>query len=280
MSYEAREWVWDHSSSKGTARMVLALIADRCRDRRCIAYASLPTLMKRANASRTAVRDALAKLVVSGELVQLADRRGPRGETYYHLPITASFLTDQAAEEDRIPTPQGDRIPTPGVPESDPSGAFEEGLDNGPGDRIPTLGGTGFRLPEGTDSDPQNGSEPKVNGKSSSSASLITVAEWEIDDGTQVWLRDHGHLARLGEHGLRMADEKWRSYRATWTPRSAAAWGADWRIWIAREHTPAPERTAPRALSGGAAPFAGGMTRAEAHTAALLAALDEPTETE
>ncbi|MEU2484901.1 helix-turn-helix domain-containing protein [Streptomyces sp. NPDC012617] len=277
MSYDAREWVWDHSSSKGTARMVLALIADRCLDRRCIAYASVPTLMKRANASRTAVRDALTKLIASGELAQLVGRKGPRGETYYHLPIAASFLTDQGTEGDRNPTPQGDRIPTLGGPESDPADAFEGGPDNGPGDQIPTPGGTGFRPSGSTDSDPQNGSEPKENGKSSSSASLIAAAQWEIDDATRAWLRHQGQLARLGEHGLRAADEKWRSYRATWGPRPAAAWAADWRSWIAREDTPTPERPHLRALPGGAAPLAGGMTRAEAHTAALLAALDEPT---
>jgi hypothetical protein len=107
MSYDAREWVWDHSNSKGTARMVLALIADRCRDRRCIAYASVPTLMKRSNASRTAVRDALTKLIASGELTQLVGRKGPRGETYYHLPIAASFLADQADEGDRNSAPAG-----------------------------------------------------------------------------------------------------------------------------------------------------------------------------
>ncbi|MFI9580425.1 helix-turn-helix domain-containing protein [Streptomyces sp. NPDC052236] len=269
MSYDAREWVWDHSSSKGTARMVLALIADRCRDRNCIAYASVPALMKRANASRTAVRDALTKLIASGELVQLVGRKGPRGETYYHLPIAVSFLADQAAK--------GDRIPTLGGPESDPADTFEGRPDNDPGGRIPTPEGTGLRPSEGTDSDPQNHREPKVNGKSSSSAFPITAVEWEIDDATRTWLGHHGHLARLGEHGLRAADEKWRTYRATWAPRPATAWGADWRTWIARERTTAPERPNLYALPGGAGPLAGGMTRAEAHTAALLAALDEPT---
>lgn len=277
MSYDAREWVWNHSSSKGTARMVLALIADRCRDRSCIAYASVPTLMKRANASRTAVRDALTNLIASGELVQLVGRKGPRGETYYHLPSAASLLAGQVAEGSRNSALQGDRIPTLDGPESDPADTYEGGPDDDPGRRIPTPGGIGFRPFGGPDSDPQNHSEPKVNGKSSSSSSPITAVEWEIDDATRTWLGHHGHLARLGEHGLRAADEKWRTYRATWTPRPAAAWGADWRTWIARERAPAPEQPNLHALPGGAAPGAGGMTRAEAHTAALLAALDEPT---
>ncbi|WP_247192280.1 helix-turn-helix domain-containing protein [Streptomyces scabiei] len=146
MSYDAREWVWDHSHSKGTARMVLALIADRCRDRHCVAYASVPTLMKRANASRTAVRDALAKLIASGELVQVRNRKGPRGETYYLLPVAARFLADQAEEGDRNAAPRGDRIPTLG-------GRNPTLPSMSRGKRIPTPG-NGIRPPGGTESGP------------------------------------------------------------------------------------------------------------------------------
>ncbi|MFD5257479.1 helix-turn-helix domain-containing protein [Streptomyces bobili] len=280
MSYDAREWVWDHSHSKGTARMVLALIADRCRDRHCVAYASVPTLMKRANASRTAVRDALAKLIADGELRQFPDRKGPRGETYYCLPIAALFLAEQAREGDQNPPLPGDQILTPGGPESDPANPFEEGPDSGPGERNPALRGYGFRPEGGADSDPQNRREPKVNGKSSSSAPLISAIEWQIDANARAWLQQHGHLDRLGENALHTADEKWRTYRSSWAPRTADAWAADWRAWITREHTPAPVRPNLYALPGGTPAPTTGMTRSEAHMAALLAALDEPTGTE
>lgn len=272
MSLDAREWVWDHSRSKGTARMVLALISDRCRDRSCVAYASVPTLMKRANASRTAVRDALAKLIADGELVQLASRKGPRGETYYCLPEAARFLAEQAVKGDQNPTLEGS--------ESDPANPFEEGPESGPGERNPTPGGYGFRPVGGTDSDPQNSREPKVNGKSSSSAPLISVDQWQIDDGARAWLQHHGHLDRLGADAVRSADEKWRTYRAPWAPRTAAAWAADWRAWITREHTPTPGRPNLYALPGSTPTKPSGMTRSEQHMAALLAALDEPTGTE
>ncbi|MDQ1037664.1 hypothetical protein QFZ75_004080 [Streptomyces sp. V3I8] len=152
MSYDAREWVWDHSRSKGTSRMVLTLIADRCRDRHCVAYASVPTLMKRANASRTAVREALAKLIDSGELVQLPDRKGPRGETYYLLPDAARFLAEQVREGDRNPAPHGGRIPTLGGSESDPAEHVEGGAESDPGEQNPT--------PRGTDSDPRGAQIP------------------------------------------------------------------------------------------------------------------------
>ncbi|MFJ9567744.1 helix-turn-helix domain-containing protein [Streptomyces fuscichromogenes] len=278
MSYDAREWVWDHSRSKGTARMVLALIADRCLDGRCIAYASVPTLMKRANASRTAVRDALDKLAVSGELVQLADRKGPRGETYYHLPNAARFLAEQAAGGDRDPALTGDRNPILEGADSDPASPLEGGPESGPGAHNPALRGDEFRHGAGPESVPQNGREPKVNGKSSSSAPLITADQWQIDDDARAWLQHHGHLDRLGEPALQAAHEKWRTYRATYPPRTAAAWAADWRTWIAREHTPTPGRPHLYALPGPTAPP--GMTRSEAHMAALLAALDNQTGTE
>ncbi|MFD9070087.1 helix-turn-helix domain-containing protein [Streptomyces lasiicapitis] len=272
MSHDARTWVWDHSRSKGTARLVLALIADRCVDRRCIAYASVPALMKRANASRTAVRDALDKLILAGELKRLDDRKGPRGETYYKLAEAAQYLAEQAAEG-------GGQSALAG-PESGPSRALGGGPEDSPGERIPAPGGRRFRPGGGTGSGPQNSREPKVNGKSSSSAPLIPAAEWQIDDATQAWLDQDGQLSRLGEHALRIADDKWRTYRAAWAPRVAAAWACDWRAWIAREHTPTPGRPHLRALPGGDAPAApAGMTRAEQHTTALLAALGEPTGT-
>lgn len=283
MSFDAREWVWDHSQSKGTARMVLALIADRCVDERCIAYASVPTLMKRANASRTAVREALAKLAARGELMPLAHRKGPRGETYYQLPEAARFLARQTTEGDRNPAPQGDPNPTLEGTESDPADPFEAEPESDPGQRIPTPGGDGFRPVGGTDSDPQNGREPKVNGKSSSSAPLIAAEQWEIDEGARVWLQREGHLDRLGERALSSAHEKWRAYRAAYPPRTAGAWAADWRSWIAREHTPAPGRPNLYAVPGESAAASAPpsrMTRSEAHMAALLAALDEPTGTE
>lgn len=58
----------------------------------------------------------------------------------------------------------------------------------------------------------------------------------------------------------------------------ADAWAADWRSWVAREH--APGRPNLYAVPGKRPAAPSGMTRAEAHTAALLAALDEPTGTE
>ncbi|MEU6825587.1 helix-turn-helix domain-containing protein [Streptomyces atriruber] len=267
MSHDARTWVWDHSYSKGTARLVLALIADRCLDRNCIAYASVPALMKRANASRSAVRDALNKLVEEGELRRIPHRKGPRGETYYQLLEAARHLAGQAAEEDQIPPREG--------PASDPIDRVLTGPGDAPGDRTPAPGRAGYQPSQGTDSSPQNSSELSLNGKSSSSAAPITATEWQIDDATEAWLEREGHARRLGRDGLRAADDKWRTYRSSWAPRVAAAWAADWRSWIAREHTPTPERPQLRVLPGEAGnTHAPRMTRAETYMAALVDAVN------
>ncbi|MFI1419307.1 helix-turn-helix domain-containing protein [Streptomyces sp. NPDC020731] len=275
MSHDAREWVWEHSRSKGTARMVLTLIADRCIDGRCIAYASVTALMKRANASRTAVRDALDKLIADGELVQIPDRRGPRGETYYCLPMAARALADQSVDEGPVTDPSKGQIPTPGGSVTDPSGGPTAGPESDPGGHNPAPGGAGIRTLGGTDSGPQNRREPKANGSSSSSAAPIPVDAWQIDDDARAWLQRDGHLDRLGEAALHTADMKWRAYRATSQPRSAAAWAADWRAWISRERAPQPGRRASYGPPGNPSPAPPrGMTRAQAHTAALLAALE------
>jgi len=113
---------------------------------------------------------------------------------------------------------------------------------------------------------------------SSGGAAVTSAAEWQVDPATHTWARQQGHLDRLGEQGLQAADAKWRAHRAGFKPRPAAAWAADWRSWVAREHPPG--RPNLYAVPGTGPGQPGGMTRAEAHTAALLAALNEPTGTE
>ncbi|MEV5506625.1 helix-turn-helix domain-containing protein [Streptomyces orinoci] len=302
MSVDAREWGWEHSSSRGVARLVLLSIADRVPDGQCVAWASLASLIQRTNASRTAVRTALIALAESGELELLDDLEGPQRATVYRLPRAAAWLAKVAAakkdDPDAYVEPPADTDPVPELDEeakrrlrrygiwpkkgteSDPSRRNPTGAESDPSRRIPTPRRVGIRTKEGTDSVPQNQSEPKVNRKGSSSggAAVTSASEWQVDPASHTWARQQGHLDRLGEAGLQAADAKWRAHRADFKPRSAAAWAADWRSWVAREHAPArPNPSAPPG-SNGAAPA--GMTRAEAHTAALLAALGEPTGTE
>ncbi|MFJ6017595.1 helix-turn-helix domain-containing protein [Streptomyces sp. NPDC092952] len=299
MSSEAREWVWEHSTSRGAARLVLLSIADRVADEQCISYASLSSLAKRTRASVSTVREAVERLLLAGELEQLDDLVGPQRSTVYRMPLAAEAVTrtvheqqeyegsETTAEEEEPAGParlrlsglrrygirprevpeSGARVRNPAVPES------------GRSRRKPAQRGAGHRHGDVPVTGTQNRSEPDLNRRySSSGAAVLPAAEWRADPATHTWIRQQGHLDRLGEEGLRAADAKWRAHRAGHAPRPAETWAADWRSWVSREHT--PSRPNLYAVPGENTVAPGGMTRTQAHTAALLAALDEPTGTE
>ena len=306
MSGQARKWVWESSVSRGTARLILLSIADRIPDAQCVAYASITELMERTNASRNAVRTSLGLLADAGELEILSDYEGPQHSTVYRMPRPAAWLAKVAAAQKADPElrvediePLTDADPAPALTELDEerlcrhriwrttgseSGPRRQNLagsKSAPPRQNPTPRWGRKRPPSGSESDPQNCSEPKVNRRYSSSAAEVTSAtDWQVDDASLAWAQQQGHLDRLGEQGLQAADAKWRHYRSAGSPRPAAAWAADWRSWIAREHSPTSQRPNLYALPGGTSAPQVGMTKADLHMAALLAAVDEPTGTE
>ncbi|MHC5701982.1 helix-turn-helix domain-containing protein [Streptomyces tirandamycinicus] len=294
MSSDAREWVWEHSASRGTARLVLLSIADRVADEQCVSWASLSSLAKRTRASVSTVREAIDRLVDADELEQLDDLTGPQRSTVYRLPLAAKAVarakrgleedSDQASADDpeeevtlRLSVLRRYGIRPREVPESPARIRKPAVPETGRSRRKPAPRRTGNRHSDVPETGTQNRSEPDLNRRYSSGAAVTSAAEWQVDPATHAWARQQGHLDRLGEQGLQAADAKWRAHRAAFKPRPAEAWAADWRSWIAREH--APSRPNLYAVPGGSA-APSGMTRAEAHTAALLAALAEPTGTE
>ncbi|MBU7598927.1 helix-turn-helix domain-containing protein [Streptomyces sp. P38-E01] len=276
MSGPTREWVWEHSTSRGTARLVLLSIADRVVDEQCIAWASLSSLAKRTRASKSTVQAALVKLLSSDELEQVDGFTGPLRSTVYRLPLAAKQLSAGRAQ-DVTPAPGDDRLSALkrlGIrPREEPILAATYRNPDGP---IP---GTPVRdpVPRSTESrhtgvpDPGTQNRKEPNRRYNSSADAPTTADrWQVDAVARGWALRQGHLERLGEEGLAAADAKWRAHRATWGNRPATFWAADWRQWIAREH--APTSHGKRNVSS--------KTRAEAHTDALLAALAAADELE
>ncbi|GAA3196255.1 MULTISPECIES: helix-turn-helix domain-containing protein [Streptomyces] len=294
MSRDARAWVWDHSSSRGTARLVLLSIADRAADEQCISWASLSSLATRTNASVSTVREAIDRLLRSGELEQLDDLTGPQRSTVYRLPLAARAAAARAEDEEdgeqvseigpeatpalRISALRRYGIRPREVPESPARPRKPAVPKSSRSRRKPAPRRTGNQHSDVPETGTQNRSEPGLNRRYSSGAAVLSAAEWQVDTATRTWARQQGHLDRLGEQGLQEADTKWRAHRANFEPRPADAWAVDWRSWVAREH--APGRPNLYAVPGNAPATPGGMTRAEAHTAALLAALDESTGTE
>ncbi|MFF1422023.1 helix-turn-helix domain-containing protein [Streptomyces sp. NPDC058280] len=295
MSSDAREWVWEHSASRGNARLVMLSIADRVADEQCVSWASLSSLATRTRASVSTVREAIDRLLKAGELEQLDDFTGPQRSTVYRLPLAANAVAQALREQQddsdgaspdepeapltlRISALRRYGIRPREVPESAAKDRKPAGPETGTSRRKPAPRRSGNRHGAVPETGTQNRSEPDLNRRYSSSGAVTSASEWRVGPDTHTWARQQGHLDRLGEEGLAAADAKWRVHRSDWKPRSAGAWAADWRSWVAREH--APGRPNLYALPGNSAAQPGGMTRAEAHTAALLAALDEPTGTE
>lgn len=297
MSSDAREWVWEHSSSRGNARLIMLSIADRVADEQCISWASLSSLAGRTRASVSTVREAINRLAELGELEQLDDLTGPHRSTVYRLPLAAKAAAQAKRQQRGTNQPSTDKpevevalqvsvlrqygIRPREVPETPARVRKPAGPENGISRQKLAPPGAGNRHKKVPETGIQNRSEPDLNRRySRSSAGAISAGDWQIDPETHTWVRRQGHLDRLGQEGLAAADTKWRTHRADWKPRQAAAWAADWRSWVAREHAPGRPNLYALPGNGTGAGQPGGMTRTEAHTAALLAALDEPTGTE
>lgn len=71
MSDEARDWVWNHSQSKGVARLVMLAVADAATGPECWAVAGSTWLMQRTGASRNTVLEATRKMLATGELSEV-----------------------------------------------------------------------------------------------------------------------------------------------------------------------------------------------------------------
>ncbi|MDQ0758749.1 hypothetical protein [Streptomyces canus] len=135
MSLDAQDWVWEHSASKGTARLVLLAIADKASGPECSAYAGTTLLVKRANAARSSVVVAVDRLVASGELEVIEGRTGPRGETWYRLPKAVGHRREGGPKSGPVRNPDPSENRTPTGPESGPLGSENQtptGPESGP----------------------------------------------------------------------------------------------------------------------------------------------------
>ncbi|MGW7726279.1 hypothetical protein ACWGJ6_23455 [Streptomyces canus] len=135
MSLDAQDWVWEHSASKGTARLVLLAIADKASGPECSAYAGTTLLVRRSNAARSSVVVAVDKLVDSGELAVIEGKLGPRGETWYCLPKAVGHRRGGGPDSGPVRISDPSENETPTGPDSGPQGSENEtptGPDSGP----------------------------------------------------------------------------------------------------------------------------------------------------
>lgn len=77
-------WVWDHSSAKGTDRLVLLAIADNAADDGGNAYPSMRRLVAKTQLDERTVQRALKRLVLLGEL-SIRYGAGDHGQNIYRI---------------------------------------------------------------------------------------------------------------------------------------------------------------------------------------------------
>lgn len=128
MSLNATDWVWNHSTARGNALVVLLAIADKA-GADCTAYAGTAMLMQRTRAARSTVRGAVDALLASGELAVVEGITGPAGETVYRLPLAIGHVRTEGTGYRPGAVSGPARKPAPGGPDIGP----EEGRKPAPG---------------------------------------------------------------------------------------------------------------------------------------------------
>jgi hypothetical protein len=96
VSLKVSELVWEHSSHKGSEKLVHLAIARYCSDDGTGAWPSLQTLADDTGLTSRSVQTCLQALNASGELITRADR-GPRGCNLYAIPL--AFLLDASRKD-------------------------------------------------------------------------------------------------------------------------------------------------------------------------------------
>jgi hypothetical protein len=271
VSLDAQDWVWEHSTSKNTARLVLLAVADKASGPDVSAYAGTTFLVRRTNASRTAVIKAVDTLLDSGELEIVEGAKGPHGETRYRIPGAKGHTRKGGTESVPVRNPNRSGKKTPGGTESVP-------------------GGSTIRTPRGSESVPHNAvntehtdrtqegeqatSRPSRPTREDITPSPIDVDGFTLNDAMRAWaLKTFGPGLDLDYETAQFVDH----FRAQNTRRPN--WPVEWQKWIRRSAKFASERAnrpALRAVSGGYQQdtddwFNRAMARAQARDAAAEA---------
>lgn len=254
-------WVWEHSRSKLSARLVLLAIADHANGDGLDAYPSTTQLMRKTGLSERGVQKAIAELVELGEL--LVTTGGGRGKTnrYRVLMVErpaedanpaedAPFAEENPAQE--TPYSENPAQETPYSTPETPHNATENPAKFAPGTK---------REPRATVKHSPSGSAApaRTRGTRVPADFAITdeMRDWAVGEAAKAtqqqpspetfpdWLE--GHTERFRDH-----------WTADSTPRSVKRdWVAAWRNWIRKEidqvaRQPARRPGAPPAI--GAAP--------------------------
>ncbi|AFU62178.1 DNA binding protein [Streptomyces phage SV1] len=165
MTLDAQDWVWQHSRTKGNARLVMLAVADAITGPDALASMGTAEIMQRLNVSRSTARAAVDAALASDELVEDEPAKGSRA-TRYKIPGAVGYVRQYRGTGPK----SGPIAPqTPG-PKSGPLAATgpnsgpPTGPESGPPVQDPApLFGAETRPPTGPESGPHHSPIDGVN---------------------------------------------------------------------------------------------------------------------
>jgi len=109
MSIRVMNWVWEHSTAKGSELLLLLAIADAADDQGRNAFPSIGTLAAKTRMCRRTVQRLVVKLEDDGHLI-LRRAGGRRANTYEVVLETPSEPSPQPVDDPPEPSPAGDNL--------------------------------------------------------------------------------------------------------------------------------------------------------------------------
>ncbi|HEX6968927.1 MAG TPA: helix-turn-helix domain-containing protein [Micromonosporaceae bacterium] len=230
MSVRVMTWVWSHSRSNPTHRLVLLAIADCANDAGEQAYPSAATLAKKTGLSERGVRAALAGLATLGEL-QIDYKAGPRGCNRYRIVM-------------KDPAPDAGSDTLHEVHSARGAGSTRHEVQ---GTRHETTGNPARGAPEPSENRPTTSVEPSVPRKRGSATKGTRIPDDFAATADMIaWARTNTPLVGIRETAAFV--DYWRGQPGARGVK--ADWPATWRNWMRRSQKDAESgRTNGRASS-------------------------------
>jgi hypothetical protein len=241
VSLDAQDWVWEHSASKNTARLVLLAIADKASGPDVSAYAGTTFLVRRSRASRTSVIKAVDALLESGELEIVLGQKGPHGETRYRLPGAKGHTRKGGTDSVPVQNPYRSQNETPRGTESVPGGS---GIRTGRGSESVPHNAVNADTPEGTHKEGAEASSnqprptaPPARPDGPLAPTPIEIDGFQVTDAMRAWaLRTYGPALDIDHATAQFVSH----YRSTGARRKS--WPDAWQKWIRDDAKRATER--------------------------------------
>ena len=268
VSLDAQDWVWEHSASKNTARLVLLAVADKASGSDVSAYAGTTFLMRRSNASRTAVIKAVDALLDLGELEIVVGRTGPHGETRYRLPGAKGHTRKGGTESVPVQNPYRSKNGTPRGTESAPEGS---GIRTGRGAESAPHNAVHTETPVRTQEGARAAWQPRQQSPDldAYAPTPIEIDGFQLTDSMRRWC-----AATYPSLDIEHSTAQFVShYRSTGTRRKS--WPDAWQKWIRDDAQRAAQRQPRPAANVIALPSGQTLTGTDAKVAGWMAIAEQ-----